>query len=59
MMNKIVQFLPGLSGAVCGSVLLQLVSWTRLTFEFVSFLLTCPAVSVQMGSAMLNYGNKL
>ena len=55
----IIKFLPGLTGSVCGYVLLKLRSGTGLTFEFVSFLLTCLAVSVLMESAMRNYGNKL
>ena len=56
-MNKIVKFLPGLTGAVCGYVLLKLISWTGLTFEFASFLLTYLVVTVLMESAMRSYGN--
>jgi hypothetical protein len=58
-MNKIVKFLPGVTGAVCGYVLLQLISWTGLTFEFVSYLLTYLIVTALMDSAMQGYGNKL
>jgi len=57
-MNKIVKLLPGLTGALCGYVLLKFISWTGLTFEFVSFLLTYLIVTVIMESAMQSYGNK-
>lgn len=55
-MNKLVKLLPGLAGALSGYVLLKLMSWTGLTFEFVSFLLTCLIVTVLMESAMQSYG---
>ena len=58
-MNKFVKYLPGLTGAICGYILLKLMSWTGLTYEFVSFLLTYLVVTVLMDSAMRNYGNKL
>jgi len=58
-MNKIVKLLPGLTGALCGYVLLKLMSWTGLTFEFVSFLLTYLVVTVLMENAIQGYGNKL
>lgn len=58
-MNKIVKFLPCVTGAVCGYVLLKLISWTGLTFEFVSILLTYLIVTVLMDSAMQGYGNKI
>ncbi len=58
-MNKIVKFLPGLTGALCGYVLLKLISWTGLTFELVSFLVTYLVVTVLMESAMQRYGNNL
>jgi len=57
-MNMIVKFLPGLTGALCGYALLKFMSWTGLTFEFVSFLLTYLVVTVLMESAMRSYGNK-
>jgi len=55
-MNKIVKLLPGLTGALCGYVLLKLMSWTGLTFEFVSFLLTYLVVTVLMESSLRSYG---
>jgi len=58
-MNNFVKFLPGVAGAVCGYVLLKFISWTGLTFEFVSFLLTYLIITVLMDSAMKGYGNKL
>jgi hypothetical protein len=58
-MNKIVKLLPGLTGAVCVYVLLKLISWTVLTFEFVSFMLTHLIVTALMESAIPGYGNKL
>ena len=58
-MNMIVKFLPCVTGAVCGYVLLKLISWTGLTFEFVSILLTYLIVTVLMDSAMQGYGNKI
>ena len=58
-MNKIVKFLPGLTGAFCGYVLLKLISWSGLSFELVSFLVTYLIVTVLMESAMQGYGNKL
>ena len=58
-MNKIVKFLPGVTGAVCGYVLLEFISWTGMTFEFMSFLLTCMIVTVLRDSAMQSYGNKI
>ena len=56
-MNKIVKFLPGVTGAVCGYVLLKFISWTGPTFELVSFLLAYLIVTVLMDSAMQGYGN--
>ena len=56
-MKKIVKLLPGLTGAVCGYVLLKLISWTGLTFEFISFMITYLIVTVLMESAMRSYGN--
>ncbi len=53
----IVKFLPGLTAAVCGYVLLKLIPRTELTFELESFLLTCLAITVLMKSAMQSYGN--
>jgi hypothetical protein len=58
-MNKIVKLLPGLTGTVCGSVLLKFISWTGLTFEFISFMLSDLIVTVLMENAMRSYGNKL
>lgn len=58
-MNKIVKLLPGLTGAVCGYVLSKSISWTGLTFELVSFMLTCLLVTVLMESAVRSYGNTL
>ena len=58
-MKKIVKFVPGLAGALCGYVLLKFMSWTGLTFEFVSFMLTYMVVTVLMDSAMQSYGKKL
>jgi len=58
-MNKIVKFLPGLTGAFCAYVLLKLMSWTGLTFEFVSYLVTYLVVTVLMESAIQSYGKKL
>ena len=58
-MNKIVKFLPDLTGAVCGYVLLKFIYWTGLTFEFVSSLLTSLIVTVLMDSTMQGCGNKL
>ena len=58
-MKKIVKFVPGLTGALCGYVLLKFMSWTGLTFEFVSFMLTYMVVTVLMDSAMQSYGKKL
>ena len=58
-MNKIVKFLPCVTGAVCGYILLKFISWTGLTFESVSFLLTYLIFTVLMNSAMQGYGNKL
>jgi len=58
-MNKVVKFLPGLTGALSGYVLLKFITWTGLTFEFGSFLLTYLVVTVLMDSAMQSYGKKL
>ena len=58
-MNKIVNYLPGLTGALCGYTLLKFMTWTGLTFEFGSFLLTYLVVTVLMDSAMQSYGKKL
>ena len=58
-MNKIVKFLPGLTGAVCGYVLLKFKSRTGLTFEFAPSVLTCLIVTVLMDSTKQGYGNKL
>ena len=57
-MKKLVKFLPGLTGAVCGYVLLKFISWTGLTFEFASFLLSYLVVTVLMENAIQSYGNK-
>jgi hypothetical protein len=56
-MNKIVKCLPGLTAAVCGYVLLKLISLTGLTFEFVSFMLTCLAATALMEKTIRSYGN--
>lgn len=58
-MNKIVGILPGLTGAICGYGLIKLISWTGLSFEFVSFLVTYLVVTVLMENAMQGYGKKL
>ena len=58
-MNKIVKLLHGLAGAVCGHVLFKFISSTGLTFELVSFMLTCLLVTVLMESAMRSCGNTL
>jgi len=58
-MNKIVKLLPGLIGALGAYVLLKLISWTGLTFELVSFLVTYLVITVLMESAMQSYGKKL
>lgn len=58
-MKKIVNLLPGLIGAVCGYVLLKFISWTGLSFEFVSFMITYLVVTALTDSAMQSYGNKI
>mgnify|MGYP001811686121 FL=1 len=58
-MYKIVKYLPGLTGALCGYALLKFMTWTGLTFEFGLFLLTYLVVTVLMDSAMQSYGKKL
>ncbi|UCB55466.1 MAG: hypothetical protein JSW45_02750 [Thiotrichales bacterium] len=57
-MKKIVKYLPGLTGAVCGYALLRLMSWTGLTYEFAAFVITYLVVTVLMDSALRGYGKK-
>ena len=58
-MNKIMKYLPGLTGALCGYALLKFMTWTGLTFELGTFLPTCFVVTVLLDSAMQSYGKKI
>ena len=55
-MKIILKFLPGLAGAVCAYMVLKLISWTGLTYEFAAFLIAYLIVTVLMESAMRGYG---
>lgn len=57
-MKKILKYLPGLTGALCAYVLLRFISWTGLTYEFASFMVTYLIVTLLMERAMRSYGKK-
>ncbi|MGB5275931.1 MAG: hypothetical protein WBO16_11680 [Gammaproteobacteria bacterium] len=55
-MKKILKFLPGLTGAVCAYMVLKLITWTGLTYEFAAFLIIYLLTTILMDSAMRSYG---
>jgi len=57
-MNKILKYLPGLTGVLCAYILLKFISWTGMAYEFASFMVACIVVTLLMESAMRSYGKK-
>ena len=57
-MDKIWKYLPALTGALCAYVLLKFISWTGLTYELASFMVTYLVVTLLMENAMRSYGKK-
>jgi hypothetical protein len=57
-MSKILKYLPGLTGALCAYILLKFISWTGMTYEFVSIMVTYLVVTLLTESAMRSYGKK-
>lgn len=56
VVNKMLKLLPGLTGAICAYLLLKLISWTGLTYEFAAYLIIYLLTTVLMDSAMRSYG---
>ncbi len=57
-MKKMLTLLPGFTGAVSAYVLLKLISWTGLTYEFTAYLIVYLLTTVLMDGAMRSYGKK-
>ena len=55
-MKTMLKLLPGLTGAVCAYLVLKLISWTGLTYEFAAYLIVYLLTTVLMDSAMRSYG---
>ena len=55
-MNKILTYLPGTTGAICAYILLKIIGWTGMTYEFASFLIIYLLVTILTESALRSYG---
>lgn len=57
-MKKMLKLLPGFTAAVCAYLVLKLLSWTGLTYEFAAYLIVYLLMTVLADSAMRSDGNE-